>query len=92
MVSSIEVDSKVLIDDNLVKVLLWEKGKMANVMLEIYRRVFFGMSSYIPAFKVCVFASDFEVWIGVNKQVEPETWAMRRQGFSKMGWRWISQS
>ena len=30
---------------------------MVNVML---RRVFFGMSSDVPAFKIHVFASDFE--------------------------------
>ena len=36
---------------------------MANVMLEIL--FFFGVSSDVPAFKVCVFANDFEFWIGV---------------------------
>ena len=41
---------------------------MANVMLEILDgRVFFDMSSDVPAFKVRVFASNFEFWIGVNE-------------------------
>ena len=55
----VEVRSKLqsIQDGNLVKVFLWEKGKMANV---IFRRVFFGMSSDVPALKVSVFASDFE--------------------------------
>ena len=36
---------------------------MANVMLDI----FVGMISDVPAFKVCVFVSDFEIWIGVSE-------------------------
>ena len=31
-----------------------------------FRRFFFGISSDVPAFKVHVFAGDFEVCIGVN--------------------------
>ena len=44
-----------------------KKGKMANVMLKILRQFSFGMSSAIPAFKVRVFASDFEILIGINE-------------------------
>ena len=44
-----------------------EKTKMANVMLEIFDVCFFGMSSDLPAFRVRVFADDFELLIGVNK-------------------------
>ena len=42
---------------------------MANVMLEIldFRMFFFGMSSDVASFKVLVFSSDFEFWIGINE-------------------------
>ena len=39
---------------------------MADVMLEIWDGYSFGMSPEISAFKVSVFTSDFEFWIGVN--------------------------
>ena len=39
---------------------------MANVMVKILDS-FFGMSSDVPEFKVCVFASDFKFGIGVNE-------------------------
>ena len=52
---------------NLNKVFLWEKGKMAKCNFRNFRRFFFGMSSDIPACKVCVFANDFEFWIEVNE-------------------------
>ena len=32
-----------------------------------FRRVFFGVSSDVPAFRVRVFASDFEFLIGINE-------------------------
>ena len=37
-------------DDNLVKVFLWDKGKIAIVMLDILDGFFFGMSSDVPVF------------------------------------------
>ena len=42
---------------------------MTNVMLEIlnFFFFFFGMSSYVLAFKVRGFTIDFEFWIGVNE-------------------------
>ena len=40
---------------------------MANVMLEILDIFFFGMRVNVQAFKVRVFANDFEFGIGVNK-------------------------
>ena len=40
---------------------------MSNVMLEIFRRVFFGMRSDVLAFKVSDLISDFEFLTGVNE-------------------------
>ena len=40
---------------------------MVNVMLEILHVFFSSMNSDVLAFKVHVFASDFEFLIGVNK-------------------------
>ena len=45
---------------NLVKAFWYEKCKMSNVMLDISDVFVFGMSSNVLAFKVSVFASDFE--------------------------------
>ena len=40
---------------------------MANVMLEILEGFLFGMSPDVPVFKIRVFISDFNLWIGVNE-------------------------
>ena len=40
---------------------------MPNVMLKNFRQDFFGMSSDVPAFKIHIFASDFEFLIGINE-------------------------
>ena len=39
-------------------IFFWYKGKMANVILEI----FFSMSPDVPAFKVLIFTSYFKFW------------------------------
>ena len=44
----------------------WWKGKMVKVTSELLDS-FIEMSRNVPIFKVCVFASDFKFWIGLNE-------------------------
>ena len=46
---------------NLAKVFFMRKRQNGECNVRNFWRLLFGMSSDIPAFKVCIFASDFEV-------------------------------
>ena len=53
------------------------KVKNGECNVRNFRRVFFGMSFDETAFKVYIFASDFEFWIEVNEFYYP---LITRQG------------
>ena len=44
-----------------------QNGDVMLEILDVFFSFFVCMSSGVPAFKVRVFAIDFEFWIGVNK-------------------------
>ena len=47
---------------------MWQKGKMAIVMLEILDFFFFFFNEFwCTGIQSPLFASDFEFWIGVNE-------------------------
>ena len=64
MISSREVDS---LRVQLSERIFMRKRQNSECNVENFRRFFFGMSSDVPAFKVCIFASDFKFCLGVNE-------------------------
>ena len=66
MVSSREVDSTVL---RMALQLEYFSDKKENGECNVrhFTPFLFGMSPDVPAFKVCIFTSDFKFWIGVNE-------------------------
>ena len=53
---------------NLIKVTFIRKWQNGECNVRNFRRFFFGMSSDVPAFKVRVFASDFECLINISSR------------------------